>query len=142
MGVSHFVTPFVKDNREAREIIPRPFLLPVGGPQTVFGHRGEHLYHRKGKARQNGSDGLVGYSVTCSPFGRIKELSYLQPTASATFFSSAGVNPSRFIFCEKACGLVPHLRANSDMLILSFTHRIFNCSDVATPSPPYMLHYK
>lgn len=44
MGVSHFVTPFVKDNREAREIIPRPFLLPVGGPQTVFGHRGEHLY--------------------------------------------------------------------------------------------------
>lgn len=138
------VSPGIKAARmafkaESRGYSPA-FLLPVGYPQTMFGHRGRNHYHRKGKARQK--DGLVDYSVTRSPFGRIKELSYLQPTAFATSFSSAGVNPSRFIFCENACGLVPHLRANSDTLILSFTHRIFNCSDVAISPPPYILNYK
>lgn len=80
MGVSHFVTPFVKDNREAREITPRPLACPVGGSQTVFVHRGELTYTTaKEKPVRMALAGLWGYSVTCSPFGRIKELSYLQP---------------------------------------------------------------
>nr|DAD74085.1 MAG TPA: hypothetical protein [Myoviridae sp. ctqYq4] len=41
------------------------------------------------------------------------------------------MNPSRFIFCENACGLEPQRLASSDTLILSLTQRIFSCSEVA-----------
>ena len=69
-------------------------------------------------------------SVIVSPFGRIKEAEYSHPAAAATFFSSAGVKPSRFIFWLNACGLDPYRRANSETLIFSLTQRIFICSDV------------
>lgn len=43
LGGVTFRHSFVKDNREAREITPRPLACPVGGSQTVFVHRGELL---------------------------------------------------------------------------------------------------
>lgn len=45
---------------------------------------------------------LLDQSETVSPFGSTKEVMYLHPAASATFFNSAGVNPSLFIFWLKA----------------------------------------
>jgi hypothetical protein len=77
----------------------------------------------------------VFQSVTRSPLGKINALSNPQPTAPATSFRSAGVNPSRFIFCENACGLLPQRLANSETLIPSFTHKILICSDVGKKSP-------
>jgi hypothetical protein len=65
----------------------------------------------------------------------MKDVSNPQPTAPATSFRSAGVNPSRFIFWENACGLLPQRLANSETLIPSFTHKILICSDVGTISP-------
>lgn len=59
----------------------------------------------------------------------MKEVTYSHPAASATFFNSAGVKPSRFIFWLNACGLEPYKRANSETLIFSLTQRIFICSD-------------
>lgn len=51
-------------------------------------------------------------------------------------FKSEGVKQSLFIFCVNACGLVPHILANSDTLILSETHNIFICfsTDIITPA--------
>jgi hypothetical protein len=74
-------------------------------------------------------------SVTRSPLGKMKDVSNPQPTAPATSFRSAGVNPSRFIFCENACGLLPQRLASSETLIPSFTHKILICSDVGKKSP-------
>ena len=41
------------------------FLLPVGCPQTMFGHREKNYYHRKGKARQIVLAGL--WATLCFP---------------------------------------------------------------------------